>query len=233
MSSSNKYKKQRRQKKNRVSKDTGRTLRPKLSDFKRRGVRGGEEKEEEYESEQLPAEAQNRGSMSMRRRARAPGEGRSSLRTQRMDSIFDNFRNSIESIMDPLSSWGYFPSYGRLQMEGESSGVRTPVYDLVDDGDKYKLIVELPGIDKDNIRIKAMDDSVEISAEQSEEEDERKKNFVYNRRSYSSFYCRIPVPEEILSSEVTAKADNKGILRVQLPKKTRPQDIKSRSIIVE
>jgi HSP20 family molecular chaperone IbpA len=33
-----------------------------------------------------------------------------------------------------------------------------------------------------------MDDSVEISAEQSQEEDERKKNFVYNQRSYSSFF---------------------------------------------
>ena len=205
------------------SKGTDRTLRPKLSDFKRRGT-GREDVVNE-----LTTEARNRGSMS--RRARSPGEERS-LRTRRIDNIFDNFRNNIESIMDPLSSWGYFPSYSRLQME-QGEGVRTPTYDMIDDGDRYKLIVELPGIDKDNIRVKAMDDSVEISAEQSQEEDERKKNFVYNQRSYSSFYCRIPVPEEILSSEATAKADNKGILRVQLPKKTRPQDIKSRSITVE
>lgn len=205
------------------SKGTDRTLRPKLSDFKRRGTG------RENVVNELTTEARNRGSMS--RRARSPGEERS-LRTRRIDNIFDNFRNNIEGIMDPLSSWGYFPSYSRLQME-QGEGVRTPTYDMVDIGDRYKLIVELPGIDKDNIRVKAMDDSVEISAEQSQEEDERKKNFVYNQRSYSSFYCRIPVPEEILSSEVTAKADNKGILRVQLPKKTRPQDIKSRSITVE
>lgn len=44
---------------------------------------------------------------------------------------------------------------------------------------------------------------------------------------------RLSRDEEILSSEVTAKADNKGMLRVLLPKKTRPQDIKSRSITVE
>ena len=206
------------------TKGTDRTLRPKLSDFKRRGA-GRED-----EVNELTTETRNRGS-SMSRRARSLGEERS-LRTLRIDNIFDNFRNNIESIMDPLSSWGYFPSYSRLQME-QGEGVRTPTYDMVDDGDRYKLIVELPGINKDNIRVKAMDDSVEISAEQSQEEDERKKNFVYNQRSYSSFYCRIPVPEEILSSEVTAKADNKGILRVQLPKKTRPQDIKSRSITVE
>lgn len=223
MSSSKKSKKPRRQK-SMGSRGTDRTLRPKLSDFKRRGA-GGED-----EVNELTTEARNRGS-SMSRRARPLGEERS-LRTRRIDNIFDNFRNNIESIMDPLSSWGYFPSYSRLQME-QGEGVRTPTYDMVDDGDRYKLIVELPGIDRDNIRVKAMDDSVEISAEQSQEEDERKKNFVYNQRSYSSFYCRIPVPEEILSSEVTAKADNRGILRVQLPKKTRPQDIKSRSITVE
>lgn len=222
MSSSKKSKKTRRMK-SMGPKGTDRTLRPKLSDFKRRGT-GREDVVNE-----LTTEARNRGSMS--RRARSLGEERS-LRTRRIDNIFDNFRNNIESIMDPLSSWRYFPSYGRLQME-QGEDVRTPTYDMVDNGDRYKLIVELPGIDKDNIRVKAMDDSVEISAEQSQEEDERKKNFVYNQRSYSSFYCRIPVPEEILSSEVTAKADNKGILRVQLPKKTRPQDIKSRSITVE
>jgi HSP20 family protein len=222
MSSSKKSKKPRRQK-SMGSKGTDRTLRPRLSDFKRRGA-GREDVVNE-----LTTEARNRGSMS--RRARSLGEERS-LRTRRIDNIFDNFRNNIESIMDPLSSWGYFPSYSRLQME-QGEGVRTPTYDMVDVGDRYKLIVELPGIDKDNIRVKAMDDSVEISAEQSQEEDERKKNLVYNQRSYSSFYCRIPVPEEILSSKVTAKADNKGILRVQLPKKTRPQDIKSRSITVE
>lgn len=223
MSSSKKSKKPRRQK-SMGSRGTDKTLRPKLSDFKRRGA-GGED-----EVNELTTEARNRGS-SMSRRARPLGEERS-LRTRRIDNIFDNFRNNIESIMDPLSPWGYFPSYSRLQME-QGEGVRTPTYDMVDDGDRYKLIVELPGINKDNIRVKAMDDSVEISAEQSQEEDERKKNFVYNQRSYSSFYCRIPVPEEILSSEVTAKADNRGILRVQLPKKTRPQDIKSRSITVE
>jgi HSP20 family protein len=97
-----------------------------------------------------------------------------------------------------------------------------------------RVLVELPGIDKDNIRINAMDDSIEISAEQSQEEDRQKKNFVYSQRGYSSFYYTIPLPEEILSSEVTAKADNKGILRVKLPKKTPSmKDIKSRSILVE
>lgn len=213
MSPTKKSKKQRRQ-------DTDRTIKPKLSDFKR--GRTGEEK-----SKELMTKAQNIGST---RGAGGQGEARS-LRSRRMDSIFDDFRNSVESMMNPLSTWGYFPFSGRFGTE--EGVVRTPVYDMIDDGDKYKLRVELPGINKENIHVKVMDDYVEISAEQSQEEDERKKNYVYNQRSYSSFYCRIPVPEEILSSEVTAKTDSKGILRVELPKKTKLQDIKSRSIPVE
>ena len=219
MSFSKKSTKQRRRG-GRGSKDSGRTLRPKLGDFKRR--RSGEEK-----SKELTTNAQNIGNM------RRGGLGEEAmLRTRHMDNIFDNFRSSIENIMDPLSSWGYFPSSGRSRMN-EELGARTPLYDMVDDGERYKLIVELPGIDKDNIHIKAMDDSIEISAEQSQRANEQKKSFVYNQRSYSSFYCRIPVPEEILSSEATAKADSKGILRLELPKKTKSQDIKSRSITVE
>ena len=83
----------------------------------------------------------------------------------------------------------------------EENEVRTPVYDMSDNGDRYEVIVELPGIDKDNISIKAMDDSIEISAEQSQEEDKQKKNFVYSQRGYLSFYYTIPFPEEISSHQ--------------------------------
>ena len=216
--SSKKTKKQRRHR-SRESNDSDRTLRPKLNDFKRRTA--GDQSKESATNARNTRDMTKRGGL---------GEKARALRTRHVNSIFDNFRNSIESMLDPsFSSWGYFPSSSRLEMK---EGVRTPVYDMVDEGDRYKLIVELPGIEKNNIHISAMDDSIEISAEQSEE-DKQKRNFVYNQRRYSSFYCTIPFPEEILSSEVTAKTDSNGILRVELPKKTKPQDIKSRTITVE
>ncbi len=107
---------------------------------------------------------------------------------------------------------------------------------MVDNGDRYGLEVELPGIERDKIHVKATDDSIEISAEQLEEErvEERKKKYVYSERSYRSFYRTIPIPEQILSSEVTAKMNN-GILQIDLPKKmpTKPKGVKGRSITVE
>jgi HSP20 family protein len=216
--SSKRSKKQRRRG-SKISKTSERTLSPRLGDFKRRRI--------EDESIDQISNTQNVGRM------RRVGQGARSLRTRQMNNIFGDFRNSIESMLNPsFSPWGYFPSTSRIGIQEDE--VRVPVYDVVDRGDKYEVIVELPGIDKDNIRINAMDDSIEISAEQSREEDERKKEFSYSQRIFSSFYCTIPVPTEILSSEVTARSDNRGILRINLPKKASTrQETKGRSIMVE
>jgi HSP20 family molecular chaperone IbpA len=47
--------------------------------------------------------------------------------------------------------------------------------------------------------LNAIDDSIEISGEQSEEKGEdRAHNYIYNERSYKSFYRSIPIPEEII-----------------------------------
>ena len=96
---------------------------------------------------------------------------------------------------------------------------------MVDKGDRYHLRLEIPGIDKDKIRLHATKDFIEISAEQSEEESRQDKgrNYIYNERSYNSFYRSIPTPEEIIPSKISAKMQN-GILQVELPKKepTRP-----------
>jgi HSP20 family protein len=216
--SSKRSKKQRRRG-SKISKTSERTLKPRLGDFKRRRI--------EDESIDQISNTQNVGRM------RRVGQGARSLRTRQMNNIFDDFRNSIESMLNPsFSPWRYSPSTSRIGVQEDE--VRVPVYDVVDRGDKYEVTVELPGIDKDNIRINAMDDSIEISAEQSRNKDERKKEFSYSQRTFSSFYCTIPVPTEILSAEVTARSDNRGILRINLPKKapTR-QENKGRSIMVE
>jgi HSP20 family protein len=206
-------------KQSKISKNDERTLRPRLGDFERRS--------KEDESIEQMTDKDNI------RRMRRVGQGTRSLRTRQMDNIFDDFRNSIESILNPsFSPWGYFPSTSRIGVREDE--VRVPIYDVVDRGNKYEVIVELPGIDKDNIRINAMDDSIEISADQSREENERKKEFSYSQRTFSSFYCTIPVPTEILSSEVTARLDNNGILRINLPKRVSTrQGIKGRSITIE
>jgi HSP20 family protein len=207
------------------------SFRPKLSDFKRKTGEG----------EDKGSSPHSRGIDNMRRRERLEEK---SLQARRMDDIFEDFRSNIESILNPWSSSYLWHSPSKLEIGGgeeeeaeeKDEEIRTPLYDMVDKGDRYELEVELPGIERDKIHVKATDDSIEISAEQLEKErvEQRKKKYVYNERSYGSFYRTIPIPEQILSSEVTAKMSN-GILRIDLPKKmpTKPKGVKGRSITIE
>lgn len=134
--------------------------------------------------------------------------------TPRFENIFDNFRQNMERMMRP------WPFAGGWDMPSlfEARDMRMALYDLVDKGDRYELQVEVPGIEKDKVDIKATRFSVEISGKHSEKTEEKGKRYLYAERLYRSFYRNIPVLEEIMPSKVNAKMEN-GILRLELPKK--------------
>jgi HSP20 family protein len=140
-----------------------------------------------------------------------------------LDNVFEDFRREMESMLRPwthsMAGWP-FPVLADIGRDK-----RLPLCDMVDKEDKYELQLEIPGIDKDKIDVKATKNSVEISAEQSEKSEEQKKGYVYNERSFRSFHRRIPIPEEIVPSMIDAKMNN-GILQVNLPKKipTKPEE---------
>ena len=133
--------------------------------------------------------------------------------SRRMDTIFDNFRDEIESAM----TWPYNFAFNFPGIF-EEKAIRKALCDLIDKGDKYQIKLELPGINKNNIDIKAAKNSIEVSAKQSEQIEEKDKDYIYNERFFKSVYRTIPLPEEIVQSKITAKLNN-GILEIDLPKK--------------
>jgi HSP20 family protein len=138
-----------------------------------------------------------------------------------VDDIIENFRREMESALRPWQSFRLpFPSL----FDGET---RVPLCDMADRGDRYQLQIEVPGIEKDKVNVKATGHSVEISAEKSEKTEERRKDYIYSERSQKSFYRRVPIPEEIVPSKIDAKMNN-GILVIELPKKnpTRSEETK-------
>ena len=130
-----------------------------------------------------------------------------------IDDIFENFRRNIEDVLD-VPKWQFLGPELVSDIE-----TRIPLCDMEDLGDKYEIIFEIPGIPKEKLTIKAGIDHIEISGEQEKKTEEKRKNYLYNERSYSSLRRRISTPEEIVPSNVDAKMEN-GVLRVQVPKKT-------------
>ncbi|MEM2139804.1 MAG: Hsp20/alpha crystallin family protein [Nitrososphaera sp.] len=141
--------------------------------------------------------------------------------SKRVDTLFESIRQNMEE-MERAFARPWPPSF-ELRFPTlpfpSLPEVRAPLCDLVDRGDRYELSLEVPGIEKEKIDIKATKHSIEVSGEQSEKKEEKGKNYLYNERSYKSFYRKIPVPEEIVPSKIDAKVVN-GILQVAMPKKT-------------
>jgi HSP20 family protein len=143
-------------------------------------------------------------------------EPREMMPTTGITSVFDNFMREMERMTRPWS----FPMDWQFPSIFEARDMRMALYELADRGDKFELQVEVPGIEKEKIDLKATKYSIEISGKHSEKTEEKKgKRYLYTERLYRSFYRNVTLPEEIVPSKVAAKVEN-GVLKVDLPKKT-------------
>ena len=100
------------------------------------------------------------------------------------------------------------------------SGCRT---DIRDEGDKYVLESELPGFDKEDIRLDLDGDYLTISAQHSSEKEDSDKNGNYIRRERSTSSYRRSFNIAACSSEGIDAEYKNGILTVTLPKKKEQQ----------
>ena len=100
------------------------------------------------------------------------------------------------------------PSYRGI----EPSQGREPLVDVMDDKDKYRIFAELPGVEKDTIKLDVAEDSIEISTK-----DDKK------------FYKMIPLESTINPDSAKASYKN-GVLTVELEKSDKR---KGKEITVE
>lgn len=91
--------------------------------------------------------------------------------------------------------------------------------DVSDTGDAFKLEAELPGFNKDDIKIDIENDCLTISAERKLDttDEDKKSNFVKRERFYGSYSRSFDVTG-IDVDTIEAAYDN-GVLTLTLPKK--------------
>ncbi|MDE1769275.1 MAG: Hsp20/alpha crystallin family protein [Thaumarchaeota archaeon] len=138
-----------------------------------------------------------------------------------LDRVFDNFRREFER------SVSSFPALNLPAMPMASMSC-----DVLDEGDRYVIHAEMPGVEKKDVKLNASDSGVEISAEHKEESEEKKKDYLRKERKAVSYYRRLPLPEKVDSSKAQAKLNN-GILTVDIPKVTPTPKSQSKDIPVQ
>lgn len=146
----------------------------------------------------------------------APWRGRFGLRRgeHEMEHPLDAFHREFDHLFETL--WRNFdlPMLGRYEMPFAGT---MPRMDMVEDENRIRIAVELPGMDEKDVEVTLSDNVLTIKGEKKVETEEAEKPYAYMERSYGSFCRRIPLDVEVVTDKVEATFD-KGVLSIDLPK---------------
>ena len=104
----------------------------------------------------------------------------------------------------------------------QTAGGFTPRVEIVEDGDAVVLNAELPGVEKDSIKVEIRDGVLTLSGEKKEQREQKENGYFRSERLYGAFHRRFTLPRAVDGEKISADYKD-GVLRVSLPKKPEAQ----------
>ena len=92
----------------------------------------------------------------------------------------------------------------------------TPSVEVFERDNNLVVRAELPGLDKDEVRVELTDDGLIIEGERRRESEERREGGYRSEIEYGHFYRLIPLPEGANIDQAQARMNN-GVLEVAIP----------------
>ncbi|HVN49258.1 MAG TPA: Hsp20/alpha crystallin family protein [Bacteroidota bacterium] len=124
-----------------------------------------------------------------------------------MNKMFDTFFRGTEEDDAAFAAW-------------------SPAVDITEHEDAYVVKAELPGVNKDDVKITLESNILTIHGEKKQEKETKKENYHRVERSYGSFQRSFTLPTTVKSDKIEAQYKD-GVLTVALPKaeEAKPKQI--------
>jgi len=102
----------------------------------------------------------------------------------------------------------------------------TPAVDVYEDENGFVIKLDLPEINRDDVKVSLNEGTLSISGERRFENEQKRENYHRVERSYGQFYRSFSLPPNVDATAIDAKFKD-GVLRLTLPKKeeTKPKQI--------
>ncbi|EGP93946.1 Hsp20/alpha crystallin family protein [Nitrosarchaeum koreense] len=148
----------------------------------------------------------------------------SAIATPSLTSNWVDINKSIDNLRQEMEKafWS-FPSISMSKMNHTSC-------DIIDEGNQFRVKMDTPGIQKNEIKLNVTENSIEVTGEHKEEE--KKKNYLRKERHSMSYYQTIPLSEKIVPNKVKAKLTD-GVLDIILPKSKPTPTPKKKTVNVQ
>lgn len=96
--------------------------------------------------------------------------------------------------------------------------VRMPVCDVCETENHVNVALEMPGVDKKDIKLNVTENAIEVGVDKKDEKEVKgKEGYRYSSMSHQ-YYRKIPIGKGLDAEQTKAEYKN-GILRLEIPKK--------------
>ena len=134
-----------------------------------------------------------------------------------MDKEFRKMFNSFEN------RFGFRKENAEEEYE---SAVWMPLTDIKETKDNYKLMLDIPGVEKQDVKISFSNGELQVSGERKEEKEDKNEKYHRVERSFGKYYRSFKLPDKIQQDKISAEFNN-GSLRISIPKaeEVKPKEI--------
>jgi HSP20 family protein len=111
-------------------------------------------------------------------------------------------------------------------LESESGKNLMPRADIIEGKDSYKVMLDLPGIKKEDVKVTLQDNVLTVSGEKKKEDDSKDHTMHRVERSYGAFKRIFEMPVRVDSGKIKAEFKD-GVLTIELLKteESKPKEI--------
>jgi HSP20 family protein len=124
--------------------------------------------------------------------------------------LFEDLREEMSRL------WGQRPLI-RHPAFRVAEGIWTPRTDIYEKNDHVHVKVELPGMNKDDVKVEMHNGDLVIQGERKAEQEVREEDYYRMERTYGTFYRRLPIPFEVKPDQIQASYKD-GVLEVEIPR---------------
>lgn len=106
--------------------------------------------------------------------------------------------------------------FGGTDLQTRGQRMWAPVIEVSERDNNLVVCAELPGLNKEDVRLEATDDALIIEGERKQENKSEEGGVHRSERIYGRFYRAIPLPDGAQAEQAKAKFNN-GVLEVSIP----------------
>ena len=101
-----------------------------------------------------------------------------------------------------------------------------PAVNIEENEDAYRVSIELPGMEKKDIKISFQDDVLTVSGEKKDQKEEKDRNYHYFERRFGKFERSFRIHTDVIVDKIDAGFKD-GVLTVDMPKAeiVKPKEI--------